>query len=145
MNGSIVEKPATFDRIDRIKEALGETPLPGDDGVWILGQPMVFEIDSVTHTVPRGFTTDGASIPKIGIALTGWKRWDEPQRWAAIAHDWLYTRPNTAKQYADLAFRALLISEKASWWMRNVMYLAVRLFGGPAYRADQLHGPMIYP
>jgi hypothetical protein len=144
VKAEIIERPDTFDRVDRIKVALGQKVQSGDDRFWILGSPLLVEIDGVVHTVPTGFTTDGASIPKPGQWLTGWDPWEPPQKWAAIVHDWLYCAPNVAKKYADRAFRAVLQAEGSNWWQVNVMYAAVALFGGPAYLTDQVAGPRIH-
>lgn len=144
MIAAILLRPATFDRVDRVKVVTGQSVLPGDDRLWILGDAMVFSVNGAQHIVPTGFTTDGASVPDWAARLTGWDRWDEPQRWAAIAHDWLYCQRGCAKRYADEAFRALLDYEGATWLRREAMYYAVCLFGGPAYAADQEAGPMIY-
>lgn len=150
MNAKILERPDTFDRVDRIKRALAEAGehaeaiRPGDDRLWILGSPLIVEIDGAAHVVPAGFTTDGASIPKIGQWLTGWDPWEPPQRWGAIVHDWLYCAPGVVKQYADKAFREVLRSEGANWWQREVMFLAVVVGGGHAYQVDQDTGPMIF-
>lgn len=144
MKATIIERPATFDRVDRVKWAVGHQVLRGDDKLWILGSDLIYEVNGVRRKVPTGFTTDGASIPGVGQVLTGWKQWDEPQRWAAIVHDYLYCERNVIKAYADAAFRALLIAEGANWWMNTAMYWAVKLGGGQAYLTDQAAGPMIY-
>lgn len=144
MNATILKRPTTFDRVDKVKLAVGQPVLKGDSRFWILGGPLIVEIDGGTHEVPLGFTTDGASIPELGQFLTGWDPWEPPQRWGAIVHDFLYYSAGIAKPFADRAFRAVLESEGSNWWQREIMYLAVRLFGGRAYRADQLRGPRIY-
>lgn len=149
MRAAILERPATFDRVDRVKALTGQELHDGDDRTWILGGPLVFQLMqgpglAPTYTVPRGFTTDGASVPRLAQLLTGWYPWDEPQRWGAIVHDWMYCRPRTAKSYADAAFRAVLLDVGASPFRAQAMYAAVRLFGGHAYRTDQASGPAIY-
>lgn len=144
MDAIIIERPSTFDSVARVKEAVGEPVLWGDDALWILGQDMVFTVDGKDRRVPAGFTTDGASIPPFAQVLTGWAPWEEPQRWGAIAHDYLYCVPGVAKSYADHVFRALLRSEGAGWYRRSVMFWAVSWFGGHAYRIDQAQGPLIY-
>lgn len=144
MEARIEHWPATFDRVDLVKQAVGRLVLPGDDRLWILGDELVIRVNAMEVTVPRGFVTDGASIPRLGQLLTGWGPWDEPQRLPAIVHDWLYCQRDTARTYADRAFRALLASEDAGWFRRTVMYWAVVLGGGSAYRIDQRQGPMIY-
>lgn len=144
MRAAVLERPDTFDRVDRVKWAVGQPILPGDSRLWILGSRLVFDVDGEQHIVPKGFTTDGASIPDIGQVLTGWGPWDCPQRWAAICHDWLYTQPNTPKMFADCVFREVLRSEHATFYQTYIMWLAVALFGGHAYKNDQRAGPMIY-
>jgi hypothetical protein len=145
VRAQIVERPARFDRVDRVKEAVGQEVLPGDDRFWILGDPLVAELDTGERIeVPVGFTTDGASVPGWAQAVTGWDPWADPQRWAGVVHDWLYTQPGVAKEHADDVFRELLRSEGANAVKRDAMYLAVKLFGGHAYRQDQAEGPHIF-
>lgn len=144
MKATITARPATFDRVDQVKAAVGQPVLAGDSRLWILGDDLVVAVNGEPLTVPRGFTTDGASIPKAGQWFTGWDPWEPPQRWAAICHDWLYTQAGISKIFADRVFHAVLRSEGANTYQRTVMSLAVVLFGGHAYRVDQKQGPMIY-
>jgi hypothetical protein len=150
VKATIIDRPDTFDRVDRIKRALadaGEDTEPietNDDKIWILGSPLIVEVDGARHEVPTGFTTDGASIPRWGQRITGWDPWEPPQRWGAIVHDWLYCQPGIVKMFADHAFREVLRTEDANWWQREVMYGAVVVGGGPAYKSDQNSGPRIY-
>lgn len=143
MTVKILDRPTTFDRVDRVKWAAGQEVRRHDEDFWILGGPLTFSVDGRVFQIPKGFTTDGASIPAVGQLLTGWARWDPPQRWAAIIHDWLYCA-EVSKDYADHAFRAALLAEGADWWMRTAMYRAVRWFGHGAYTVDQAAGPLIY-
>lgn len=144
MDARIVERPETFDRVDRVKVVAGEPVLRGDDRLWILGSPLVVEVGAHVFVVPKGFTTDGASIPKAGQWLTGWEPWEPPQRWAAIVHDFLYCSPEVSKLLADRVFLGVLASEGASRWRQYVMFVAVVFGGWPAWQADQLTGPQIY-
>jgi hypothetical protein len=144
MEARIVQRPARFDRVDRVKQAVGQPVLPGDDRFWILGDPLVAEVDGTRIEVPVGFTTDGASVPPWAQVVTRWDPWADPQRWAGVVHDWLYTQPGITKDYADDVFKALLRSEGAGWLKANAMYLAVKVGGGAAYRRDQAKGPNIF-
>lgn len=144
MKAEIVERPDTFDRVDRVKRVADEPVLPGDDRLWILGSPLVVEVDGQMFTVPTGFTTDGASIPRVGQWLTGWDPWEPPQRWAAIVHDWLYCDRGVSKGFTDRTFLAVLVSEGANLWQQYVMFGAVVVGGWPAWKTDQLAGPRIY-
>ena len=137
---TVTSRPADaeFARVDHVKQAVGQQVLPGDDESWILGRPLVVALDDgETVTVPLGFTTDGASIPRIARTLTGWGKFEGPQRWAGIVHDWLYYQPGYDRKRADQVFRDILSAEGASRFKTAAMYWAVRLFAGPAYRSNQ--------
>ncbi|MGK2959066.1 MAG: DUF1353 domain-containing protein [Acidimicrobiales bacterium] len=141
----IEQRPTHFDRVDRVKRAVGKPVLAGDDNFWILGEPLVVLINGNERiSVSTGFTTDGASVPVWAQRLTGWGRWEDPQRWGGILHDWMYTQRGTTKAHADNAFRDLLQSEGTCKWKREVMWAAVFVGGGPAYRKSQEKGPNIY-
>lgn len=146
MTTAVVEsRPTHFDRVDRVKRAVGQPVLPGDELFWILGEPLVVLVDGTERiTVPTGFTTDGASVPVWAQRLTGWGRWEEPQRWGGITHDWMYTQRGTSKAHADNVFRAVLKAEGTSKFKAEVMWAAVVVGGGPAYRSNQAKGPWIF-
>jgi hypothetical protein len=161
----IIQRPATFARVDMVKiaayvnGAATEPVQKGDDHFWILGGPLVVNLldPAATIIVPAGFVTDGASVPYLAQVFTRWFPWDEPQRWAAIVHDWAYCcngrpvpghidlgdLPIYTKPFADRAFRATLTAAGASRIRATAMYWAVRLFGRYAYRKDQAVGPTI--
>lgn len=144
LTAKIITKPERFDRVDRIKASLGLETEPGDDRFWILGDPLVVQVGDEQIVIPRGFTTDGASVPGWAQRITSWEPWDDPQRWAGIVHDWLYSQPGVTKAHADNVFRAVLASEGAGWLKRKLMYAAVVVGGGPAYRGNQQRGPRIF-
>lgn len=99
---------------------------------------------------PRGSTTDGISVPRIFWALipstgAGWfsgvlhdaayHRQLEIHRNYGISEVWLPFHP-TRKQ-ADQLMRESLQSQGIGWFKRNVIYYALRLFGGKAFRKNQ--------
>lgn len=140
----------TFARVDDVKRAVGEIPYPDDSRWWILGQPITVRVDDdgtvTTVEIPKGFTTDGASIPWYAQLVTRWYPWDEPQRWAAIVHDWLYHQHiGHERAWCDRVFLAVLDNEGASWLRATLMFVAVRVFAGSAWRFDQTHPPEIHP
>lgn len=144
-SAEILSRPARFARVDRVKEYTGQPIEPEDDLFWILGDPLVVQVDgSELIEVPVGYTTDGASIPKWATGLPGWGRWEDPQRWAGVTHDWLYTQTGVTKKRADQVFRAVLVAEDAGFFKRAIMYAAVVVGGGPAYRKSQESGPRVF-
>jgi hypothetical protein len=88
---------------------------------------------SVGFTVPAGFVTDLASIPR----MLQWLPHLHPNgrcRRSAVLHDWLYQEKYSTRQGADLIFREALQAEGLSERTATVYYWAVRLFGGKAWR-----------
>jgi hypothetical protein len=80
--------------------------------------------------VPRGFETDFASVPRFfWRVLPPWGRYSP----AAVVHDYLYQSGTLERHEADRVFLTLMQRLGVSAWKRNVMYEAVRLFGGSAW------------
>lgn len=82
----------------------------------------------VLLTVPIGFITDGASIPKLFWSLIG-SPFTGNYRRPSLIHDRLYIVQTTSRGYADRVFLEGMKSEGVSWWKRRTMYYAVRLGG----------------
>lgn len=87
-------------------------------------------------TVPSGFVTDGASIPRVFWNIMG------PQgQWfyAAIIHDFLYsvhsnTRFRATRLEADEIFLDAMKDLGVPWLKRHTIYRAVRLFGWACFK-----------
>lgn len=109
--------------------------------------PFVAVGAGIDVTVPKGFATDLASVPRLfrffagraGIIL-----------WAAVVHDYLYTLPprkmvglngdyreagdrRASRLHADRIFSRCMASLGVPRWQRYGCYYAVRLFGGFVY------------
>lgn len=88
-----------------------------------------------TVTVPFGYETDGASIPRVCWPFIG-----PPIRGnhliPAVIHDYLCDSATDYEQrvMADAAFFALLRRYNVSRWKRCAMYLAVRFYGRWSWR-----------
>jgi hypothetical protein len=80
-------------------------------------------------TVPAGFETDLASVPRLPLAyaLFGGRA-----RRSAILHDFLY-ETQAGKDYADEVFLAAMKAEGVGLATRWIMYWAVRAFGQVVY------------
>ena len=113
--------------------------------LWELTAPLAYESDllGATVTVPAGYVTDFASVPRLPLAylLAG-----DSAHEAAVIHDWLYTvhavdgKPVTRRQ-ADAVFgEAIDVSDPNA--PGGLMWLAVRLGGGGSWGAD---GPIQTP
>lgn len=107
--------------------------IPGQLGRFRLVKPLVYVYNRTEEvfTVPEGFPTDLASIPKAfqNIASKLGKNIK-----AAIVHDYLYAQGFTSKKLADRIFLEAMKECGVSFWRRRLMYVAVKYFGGAAWR-----------
>lgn len=78
-------------------------------------------------TIPKGFIFDGASIPKIFWILV-WSPWDTDILWAALVHDYLYSKRYKNRKYCDDVLLEWMVNSGASKHKRFLIYWAVRLF-----------------
>ena len=85
--------------------------------------------------VPKGSTTDGASIPRFLWRICGHPL-EAPRVYAAMLHDWLYRnglKLGFTRKEADKCYYALLRHFGVSAWRVKVEYWALRMFGGSHY------------
>ena len=101
---------------------------------WELIEPFIYHVGEYPSeeriTVPQGFMTDFASIPRIFwniLAPTG------KHGKAAVIHDWLYRSHSCSRKKAYNIFYEAMCVLGVSWWKRALMYRAVRWFGAKAY------------
>ena len=81
-----------------------------------------------TFTVPKGFETDFASIPKIFISLP-FIKWKDKFNKAAVVHDWLYNIKEVDRKTADKIFLEAMLVLGIPRWKAYLFYIVVRLFG----------------
>lgn len=92
-------------------------------GLWRLDEPLIYRSGTTQHVVPKGFMTDGASIPRLlwGV-LPPFGRYAK----AAVLHDYLLkTFP---RAYCDAVFRDALRVCDVNDVRADFMYAAVRVF-----------------
>lgn len=88
-----------------------------------------------TVTVPAGFITDGASIPRIfWNILAPFGEYFE----AAVIHDYLYSPHNRRfrREQADEIFKEAMFNVGIGWLKRETIYRAVRAFGWTAFKGN---------
>jgi len=108
------------------------TPL--DDGInWRVDESYDFEsaiLDDII-TVPAGFVTDFASIPRAFWCVL-WPTGKYAK--AAVIHDYLYrTKGKATKVQADLVFLEAMQVLGVSRLVQRIMYQAVHRFGFSSY------------
>ena len=104
-------------------------------------KPLVVQSDGAgkTGTVPAGFQTDLASVPRLPVVywLTG-----GTSNAAAVVHDYLYSTHLVDRKTADAVLREASAVTGVPAWRRSLMWAGVRVFGGSHWGPDQLEGAM---
>lgn len=104
----------------------GPTPARRDDGV---AQPVTVEV-----SVPEGFVTDLASIPRAFWSI---KRPEGRHAYAAAIHDYLYWTQRRSRKESDEIFRAVMLESKADAATVLALYNTVRQAGGTAWENNK--------
>ncbi|EJQ8214212.1 DUF1353 domain-containing protein [Salmonella enterica] len=100
---------------------------------WRVHEPFAFYLsddNSDVISVPAGFVTDLASVPRVFWILLPP---DGKYAKAAIIHDYLYDNALRTKKEADKIFLDGMTVLGVPRWKRTVMYWAVRMFGRGNY------------
>jgi hypothetical protein len=99
-----------------------------DDDNWRLLDCLVYQSDVArrTITVPAGFVTNFASVPRIPVVyeLAG-----DTSSAAATVHDYLYSTHIVSRDVADAVLREASAATAVPWWRRQLMWAGVRAFG----------------
>ena len=113
---------------------------------WELTQDWKYNLDGTDYVIPKGFTFDGASIPKflrtffspVGVLLIG-----------GLVHDYMYKythcKPVSAKgallvvdqKRADQIFRDINIVVNGFYSMNNLAYWSLRIGGFVAWNGHR--------
>jgi len=101
---------------------------------WILREEYKYEINGYIIVVPKGFTTDLASVPRVlWVFFPPFGKYTR----AAIVHDYLYSELNDTginRYWADKIFYHIMQELGVAGYKRAPMYQAVRMFGEPAWK-----------
>jgi hypothetical protein len=107
-----------------------------DDGKWILTADLVYQSDVAkrTFTVPAGFQTDLASVPRLPLVflLAG-----DCAREAAVVHDYLYSTHLVPRDVADAVLREASEVTGVPAWRRWLMWAGVRVGGSSHWAPAQ--------
>lgn len=99
-----------------------------------LFQDYIYEVNGYRITVPKGFVTDLASVPR-----SFWTIFPPFGKYtpAAVIHDFLYSEHNTTginRTLADKIFLHIMRELNVEFLKRKAMYRAVRLFGETSWK-----------
>jgi hypothetical protein len=123
--------------MSRFTSILLVSPL-ADGKTWLLMQEFGYDVGAEGSqdqiTVPMGFETDFASVPRpFWAILPQWGKYGN----AAVIHDWQYWEQGRPRPEADGIFLEGMEVLGVSTLVREVMYWAVRLFGWLAWYRNQ--------
>lgn len=97
-----------------------------------IDDPLQVTINDVIFTVPSGFKTDLASIPRILWPILAPN--DSNTIFPAILHDYLYSCGiHHTRKFSDDALYTFLLHQKVSRFTAYQYYIGVRLFGAKYY------------
>ncbi len=111
--------------VERVNE--GTWKLAEDLRLWVAPAITFYDGTTVNFiTVPRGFKTDFASVPRIPLAyLVAGGLGDR----AAVVHDYFCVTKKVPYTVAADIFDACLKKDGINWFKRTLMVRAVRWFG----------------
>nr|DAS36621.1 MAG TPA: Protein of unknown function (DUF1353) [Caudoviricetes sp.] len=111
--------------------------MPIDDKYWEVLEDYTYRTSMGLVTVPKGFKTDYASVPRIfrNIINSSGKHGR-----AAVVHDWLYSSKCTldvTREEADKIFLEIMKECGVGAIKRQFMYRMVRIFGASHFRKGE--------
>lgn len=99
-----------------------------EDMVYEVIRSINYIVNGTRIDVPEGFTTDGASIPRLFWFTTGTPFSPHYLR-GAIIHDYIYQTGKTSRKYADQVIYSYLLQDGTSKYNATKIYYALRLAG----------------
>ena len=108
------------------------------DAFWYLSKPIAWSPDDPGQglpsvSVPSGFVTDFASIPRA--LWTSLPR-DGDYVWAAVVHDYLYWYQTTTKEVADNVLNAAMLNFNIPAVTRFAIYQGVNMGGSSSWETN---------
>jgi hypothetical protein len=100
--------------------------------LWMVMADFSYQSDvaGITITVPQGFVTDFASVPRIPFVYDSLG--DIAQR-PAVIHDFLYSHQLIDRDIADKVLLEAMELTEIPWMKRHLIYLGVRAGGKSHY------------
>ncbi len=118
----------------------GIVPIAAEPDLFYLDGPLVYRDGDLTITIPAGFITDDASVPKA----VDWVPFLDRQglsRRPGLLHDGIYSLGREkGKDWADGMLERACIAEGMSAWQARCYYLGVHMFGASSWAKDAAGG-----
>ena len=113
---------------------------------WEISKDFVYELNGVKYVIPKGFTFDGASVPKflatflspVGVLLLGGLIHDYAYKYAALKPALQKSSLLVLNQkQADKIFRDINIEVNGFYFLNYLAYWALRLGGWLAWNSHR--------
>jgi Protein of unknown function (DUF1353) len=92
-----------------------------------VAEPWTVVLNGRVWRVPAGYESNGITGPvRVKRALGDGV--DYPETWAAVFHDWLFTRPGMSRSSADRMFYDLLIAYGVPPQKAKLMFTTVAAY-----------------
>ena len=92
------------------------------------------DLTKIEVSVPEGFVTDLASIPRAFWSI---RRPEGRHAFAAVVHDYLYWTQTKTRKEADNIFKQAMLDSKVGKKEAETLYQAVRQFGESAWENNK--------
>jgi hypothetical protein len=107
-----------------------------DETLWTVEEAFSFDsaVLNTTIMVPKGFVTDGASVPRaFWNIIPPFGKYGQ----AAILHDYLYRWQAFTREQSDDVLLEGMLASGCSQFQYLTIYMAVHTFGGAAWEEDK--------
>jgi hypothetical protein len=128
----MIEPDHSFSYFIGLPPVLEELP---DGKMWRVHEEFEYrsKLLGLVITIPKGFVTDGASVPSLfQNIIAPWGKWGP----AAIVHDYLYRWQGTTQRQADDVLLEAMRVLEVDRFRQFAIWSAVRMFGASAWRED---------
>lgn len=103
---------------------------------WILIEEYRYtDADGNAQTIPRGFVTDFASIPRVLWNIISPMELGDT---GPLEHDWEYRNGVGTRAKADGNLLRHMKEHGVSWWKRNTAYAGVRVGGWASWNSGKV-------
>jgi len=97
------------------------------NGHYRVAKPWTVEVGGRAWQVQKGYTCNGITASSKLKQYLG-DGVDEPETWAAVFHDWLFTQPGISRAKADALFHQLLLDYGVPPLKARLMYSTVSAY-----------------
>lgn len=122
--------------MSKFTDILVVSPL-ADGNTWVLRKEFGYDIGKKgsgnSIDVPIGFMTDFASVPGLFRFLVS--KWGKHGN-ATVIHDYCYWTQERSRKESDKIFKEAMEVSGVKAWRKMLVYLAVRWFGGFAWKGN---------